>query len=46
MQKKNMWEGMGETSSSQQGAKAKVSLEAQFLKVFLFVLLNVFVGQL
>lgn len=34
MQKKNLWEGMGETSGSQQGAKAKVSLKAAFERLF------------
>lgn len=36
MQKKNLWEGVGETSASPQGAKAKVSLKAPFLKGFFF----------
>lgn len=41
MQKKNLWEGVRETSASPQGAKAKVSLKAPFLKGFFFALLDV-----
>lgn len=41
MQKKNLWEGVGETLASPQGAKAKVSLKAPFLKGFFFALLDV-----